>query len=138
MKSIKRGRGPSMMEGMSGIFVAVFGVIWTLAALSMGAPFFFVLFGVVFVVMAIVRTIYSFKNATSEDRYSLYEIVDESEESDPFNERYGRTAEGMPDELVYGSIEDSKSAERIYCPYCGAALQDDFEFCMKCGSKLPD
>ena len=35
MKSIKPGRGPSMMGGVMGIVVAVFGVIWTAAAISM-------------------------------------------------------------------------------------------------------
>ena len=50
MKSIKRGRGPSMMNGLGSLFVSVFGVIWTIAAASMGAPWFFPLFGICFVV----------------------------------------------------------------------------------------
>jgi hypothetical protein len=42
MKSIKPGRGP-LLEGMIGnIFSAVFGVIWTLGAASIGAPPFFI------------------------------------------------------------------------------------------------
>ena len=48
MKSIKPGRGPSAMGAMGSIVAAVFGLIWTGAAVSMGAPIFFPLFGVVF------------------------------------------------------------------------------------------
>lgn len=68
MRSIKRGRGPSMMGGISSIFVAIFGVIWTLFASQTGS-ILFMLFGVVFVVQAIVQAVYNFKNAT--DRKSV-------------------------------------------------------------------
>ena len=51
MKHIKRGRGPSAMGAMGSLFAAVFGVIWTIAAVSMGAPWFFALFGVLFVAL---------------------------------------------------------------------------------------
>ena len=41
MYSLKPGRGPSLMGAVGGIVVAIFGVIWTFAAMSMGArPFF--------------------------------------------------------------------------------------------------
>ena len=76
MKSIKPGRGPSAMGAMGSIVAAVFGLIWTGAAVSMGAPIFFPLFGVVFVIMGIVQAVYNFKNATSENRYSEFDIVD--------------------------------------------------------------
>ena len=38
MKSIKPGRGPSMMGAVGAAFAVVFGIIWTMAAASMGAP----------------------------------------------------------------------------------------------------
>lgn len=41
MKSIKPGRGPSAMGAAGSIIAAVFGLIWTGAAVSMGAPIFF-------------------------------------------------------------------------------------------------
>ena len=70
MKSIKPGRGPSMMSGVASIGAAIFGLIWTIAAASMGAgPF--ALFGLVFIGMAIASGVYNFKNATSENRYSF-------------------------------------------------------------------
>ena len=57
MKSIKPGRGPSMMGGFMGIVVALFGVFWTIIAVSMGAGLMGI-FGIIFVVVAIVQAVY--------------------------------------------------------------------------------
>lgn len=128
MKSIKPGRGPSMMSGVMCIFVGVFGVIWTIAAVSMGAGPIFALFGLVFIGFAVVNAIYNFKNATNKDRYSIYDITESHEEGDPFDKYYKEN-----------NINDSESGneESNFCPYCGAKAQKDFEFCNKCGKKLP-
>ena len=83
MKSIKPGRGPSMMNAVGSLIGIVFGIIWTCAAASMGAPGFFPLFGLVFIGIGVVNAIYSFKNATGDNRYSAYDIVDEDEEPAP-------------------------------------------------------
>ena len=122
MKSVKRGRGPSFRGGVGSIFVAVFGIIWTVAAAAMtqGAGIFgviFPLFGLVFIGFAVFNALYEFKNATSKNRYSEFDIVDENEESDPLNDRFGGEAE--------------------FCPYCGVKINEEFEFCPKCGKKLP-
>ena len=122
MKSVKRGRGPSFRGGVGGIFAAVFGVIWIIAASSMtrGAGIIgviFPLFGVAFVAFAIFNALYDFKNATSQNRYSEYDIVDDNEETDPLNEKFG--------------------GENKFCPYCGTKTDEEFEYCPKCGRKLP-
>ena len=52
MKSIKPGRGPSMMSGISCILVALFGIGWTVIAAAT-APFM-TFFGLIFVAMAVV------------------------------------------------------------------------------------
>ena len=127
MKSIKPGRGPSMMGGISSVFAVIFGIIWTFAAASMGAPFFFPLFGVVFIIMGIVQAVYNFKNATSKNRYSSFDIVDSSEEADPWNERFASSESPQP----------PRGGEFRFCPYCGEKLGEGFEFCPKCGKKLP-
>ena len=82
MKSIKRGRGPSMMQGAGSIFAAVFGVLWTVMAVSMGAPVIFALFGVCFIGIAVVQAVYNFKNASGGERFSEFDIVDSREEGD--------------------------------------------------------
>lgn len=127
MKSIKPGRGPSMMSGVSSILAGVFGIIWTFAAASMGGGLF-ALFGVVFIIIAILSAVYNFKNATSENRYSSFDIVDCEAEPDPLNERFGSANHE-------NSNENNNTS--FFCPYCGTPVESDFEFCKKCGKKLP-
>lgn len=127
MKSVKPGRGPSFMGGIVSLFGVVFGVIWTIGAAAIGAPAFFCLFGVAFVCMGIGNAVYQFKNATGEQRYSVYDIVDSSEEPDPWDRRFG--AEDPDTDLSDG--------EFAYCPYCGAKLREEFAFCGKCGREVP-
>lgn len=130
MKSVKPGRGPSMMSGVVGIFMVIVGFAWTFGAMSMGAPVFFWIFGLAWTGIAIVNMIYSFKNATGKNRYSSYDIVDAREEPDPLNQRFG-----MQD---YESDREKMTiSENEFCPFCGAKVYDSFEFCNKCGKKLP-
>ena len=88
MKSIKPGRGPSLMGGVMSILIGLFGVGWTIAAAANGGAIF-ALFGIIFIVAAIMQAVYHFKNATSKNRYSDFDITDSGEETDPFNERFG-------------------------------------------------
>lgn len=125
MKSIKPGRGPSMMGGVMGIFMIGFGILWTVFAAQAGG--FFALFGVLWTGIAIVQTVYNFKNATGKNRYSAYDITDGHEEPDPFNERFSR-----PQEPSYDA--EAKSG---FCPYCGTRVEDGYLYCNRCGKKLP-
>lgn len=126
MKSIKPGRGPSMLSGIVGIFMIGFGVVWTAFASQVSG--IVALFGVIWTGIAVVTTVYNFKNATGKNRYSAYDITDEHEEPDPLNERFG----------VPSSTETPKDeVENKFCPYCGNPLSEDFEYCNKCGKKLP-
>ena len=129
MKSIKSGRGPSMMSGISCIGGAIFGVVWTILASSMGVGFM-AFFGVIFIAFAIAGAIYNFKNATSENRYSVYDITDGEEEPDLLNLKYGRQNNSTKNHTF-------ASGENKFCPYCGNEVKGDFEFCNKCGKKLP-
>ena len=114
------------MGGIGALVAAIFGIIWTIAVFSMGAPFFFCLFGVVFVLAGVGSAIYSFKNATGENRYSAFDVVDHNEEPDPLNARYGSGY----------SVEHSSGIHDSFCPYCGQPVQGDHKFCKKCGKKL--
>lgn len=129
MKSIKPGRGPSMMGGIISVAVGLFGVFWTILAVSGGAGIM-ATFGIIFVVIAVVQAIYNFKNATGENRYSEFDITDENEESDPWNERFEKKTN--PPRAQGGSNSRSN-----YCPYCGEKAVNDFAFCKNCGRKLP-
>ena len=126
MKSVKPGRGPSMMNGIGSILAGLFGLVWTLLTLRAGVPFMS-LFGVIFIIMAIVQAVYNFRNATGKDRYSAFDITDSGEESDPLNERFGQKAE-----------PGSGHPAARYCPYCGAPVEEQaYRFCPVCGEKLP-
>lgn len=111
-----------MMGGVMGIFVALFGVYWTILASRVGGPF--MLFGVFFVIVAIVQTVYNFKNATGKNRYSQYDITDETEETDPLNEKFG-------------NVKKEQRPDSEFCPYCGTVVAGDYTYCNKCGKRLP-
>ena len=132
MKSIKPGRGPSMKAGVIGIAVAIFGVIWTCVSVSMGAGPLFAMFGVVFIAIAVFDVVYNFRNATGENRYSVYDITEDGEEIDPLNERFGtKNSEESP------QTEQRNGKKSRFCPYCGAELASDFVYCNSCGKKIP-
>ncbi len=123
MRSIKPGRGPSLMGGVMSILIGLFGVGWTIAAASTGGGVF-ALFGVIFVAIAVVQAVYNFKNASGKNRYSAYDITESGEEPDPLNERFGPAPE-------------AGAGPTRFCPYCGTPVGEDFEFCNHCGKKLP-
>ena len=113
-----------MQGGIVGIFMIGFGIVWTVIAAQ--ANGLFALFGVLWTGIAVVNTVYNFKNATAKNRYSQYDITDSTEEPDPWNQRYGAPSQPV-----------SAARENRFCPYCGTAVEDDFAFCNNCGKKLP-
>lgn len=129
MKSVKPGRGPSAMGAMGSVIAVIFGIFWTIGAASMGAPPLFPLFGVLFVIMGVVQAVYNFKNATGENRYSSFDIVEDGEEPDPLDHRFGNAPQNAP---------KPDSGKFRFCPYCGTKLGAEFSYCGKCGKKLPD
>ncbi len=132
MKSIKPGRGPSFKGGIVNILMALFGVFWTVIAASAGGGFF-ALFGVIFIIIAIVEAVYNFRNATGENRYSAYDITDHGEETDPLNERFGN-----PDTRVSNTAPTQSTEQKSrFCPYCGTKAEEDYSYCNNCGKKLP-
>lgn len=158
MKSIKPGRGPSMMGAIVCIAIAVFGVLWVIMASditssfsgssSLGGEFvfeegmtldtygspmnsigsIFPLFGVIFVVIAIALAVYNLRNATGKNRYSEFDIVDGDEESDPLNIRFGEETQDRED--------DHDSDAPAFCPYCGNDLEEEHVYCDRCGKKV--
>ena len=127
MKSIKPGRGPSGMGAFSAVCAAIFGVFWCIVAASMGA-FFMIPFGIIFIVICIANAVYNHKNATGKNRYSEFDIVDENEEEDPLNARYGEKRETGANQTYTGG--------KNFCPYCGTKSEGDHKFCGNCGKRL--
>ncbi len=125
MKSIKPGRAPSLLSGVIGIIMVLFGIFWTVMASNFGG--IMMVFGILWTLIALVITIFNFKNGTAKKRYSMYDITDDKEEADPLNERFKEKKDDVAD-----GGNDSK-----YCPYCGAKVEETYEYCNKCGKKLP-
>lgn len=126
MYSIKPGRGPSW-GGAFGSLVAVgFGIFWTIAASSIGASGFLVIFGIVFVLVGLGSAAYHFYNATSDNRISTFDITTPGEESDPFNTR----------SEVVDALESEFEERPSFCSKCGTKLKLAYEFCPKCGKEI--
>lgn len=130
MRSIKPGRGPSAMGAAGSVIVGLFGVFWTISAANMGAPVFMVIFGIVFVGIAIVQGIFHYKNATGANRMSVYDITEN--EPDPFDPYVSQS-----------SRQDHKNDQSIpqsdfnFCPYCGRSIDNElYQYCPKCGNEI--
>ena len=115
------------MGGVMGIAGALLGVLWTVIAIA-GGVWFMAPFGLIFICVAVVQAIYNFKNATGKNRYSEYDITDENEEPDPWNEQFSNRYEGQ---------KTQPQTVAKYCPYCGEKAEKDYKFCSSCGRELP-
>ncbi|GED69357.1 hypothetical protein BRE01_30590 [Brevibacillus reuszeri] len=136
MKSIKPGRGPSAMGAAGSLGMVVFGIFWTIMAFSMtrDAPFplvgtIFPLFGIIFVGIGIFQTIYHYKNATSKERMSLFDITESNEEGDPLNRRFGQQSSGVEQ-------TEETTVQKAFCPYCGERVKAGYQYCPSCGKTL--
>jgi len=122
------------MGGITSVFIAILGVVWINFASSMGAPELFTMFGGVFVLVAIGSAIYNFYNALARNRMSEYDVTDRNEEIDPIANRlgYGHIDKEQPIDRT----ESKRKYEGGFCPFCGAAVNNDFDFCPKCGKDI--
>jgi len=134
MRSIKPGRGPSAMGAMGSAASGLFGIVWTIAAINMGAPIYFALFGVIFVVLAIAQGIYHYKNATGKNRMSLVDITDNNSEPDPLDNfiHNSKSFENQTHEEQYNNVDNLN-----YCPFCGNKIIDAaYNYCTNCGEDI--
>ncbi len=116
----------------------MFGVIWMIGAISMGAPPFFALFGLIFVLIAVAGAAFNFYNATARNRMSTFDITSGNEEPDPLAKVLGYTNEsdesGSTDR-GQGSVGPRKFPGD-YCPFCGAKVNADHDYCPSCGKDI--
>lgn len=117
-----------MGGAVGGLVAAGFGVFGAISATNMGSPCFFVLFGVVFVLVGLGGAIYNFHNAASKNRFSTYNITVQGEEIDPLDPR---TRADRP-----GSEPVECEEKPSFCPYCGTMFKPSFEFCPNCGKDI--
>jgi hypothetical protein len=63
------------MSVIGGIMIVGFGIVWTGMASSMGAPFFFPMFGVIFILAGIAVSLYTFLKAGAyEEAFRRYQM----------------------------------------------------------------
>ncbi|MEO0794594.1 MAG: zinc-ribbon domain-containing protein [Verrucomicrobiota bacterium] len=137
MYQIKPGRGPSLMGGVVGIVVGIGGIAFIGVASNMGAPGFFVFFGVVFVIVAFAQAAYNLFNATSKDRMSAIDITTDAEESDPLSKALGHTRGHKSNEDTQGETKTpGRRFPGNHCPFCGTKVEATFEFCPACGKDI--
>lgn len=96
---------------LGGAVVAlIFGIFWCLTALSMGAGFMLI-FGIPFVGLLAFRLVMVMKHGEEKPKQPP------RQEIDPWKRQ-------------------EKPAGNGFCPYCGSAVEESFEYCPKCGRKL--
>lgn len=109
----ERKAGKAMGIGMS-VFALVFGIVWCITVISMGAGFM-AIFGLLFVGIAAYRLAVMLKLAKSEGR-----------EKEPWERPQAPT----------GTAQTSGTNCK-HCPYCGENVESRFAFCPICGRRLP-
>lgn len=115
MRSIKPGRGPSLIGGILAGFVALAGLGGIITAFSLGAPWFSGLLCIGLTIAALCIAVYHIRNAVSNHRISAFDVVESREEPDPLKQRFG--------------------APR-YCRQCGVSLPGDANFCSGRGVRI--
>lgn len=143
MYSLKPGRGPSLLNGLSGIIfcTVAFGMSFAVCAIGNAftnsipnsapavGPFknvfaCFALVPLLIGVVGLINVIYSFYNATAKNRLSNLDITTHTEEPDPLNPK--PTPPTNP-----------ATSPSTFCTNCGSALQPTWRFCARCGTSTP-
>ena len=128
MKSIKPGRGPSLLSGIATLIGIAVIICFAAMAIKMRQTFFLIIAGFILLVY-ICFTIYHFSNAIKKNRHSILYIEDDRESNS------SPSAEPKePSALLNGKPIDGVAPR--YCPYCGKDTESDFLYCKFCGRKL--
>lgn len=80
----------------------------------------FWILGIAFILIGVVMLLFNADNAFGRNRFSIADIVDTRDEPGPMS--------------MVGKLSDDAFG---YCPYCGLETGEEFEFCRRCGKRLP-
>ncbi|MCH4887493.1 hypothetical protein EZV73_07915 [Acidaminobacter sp. JC074] len=122
MRNMRQDNRSPVVKMLSAAFGIVFAFFWTGTAVRMGAPKFFVLFGVFFIGMSIYQFVTQIKHLTKK-RHKVSESLDDD----------NRQVEALLERDVKSPVE-TKSYN--FCPECGEQLKKKYKRCPACGDKL--
>ena len=128
---IKAGRSVSAIGIIMGIVGIVFVIGWIGMILNLSRPWdneiepgvlFLLVFGVMFLIVVIVITVFYARNTFAKKRPSILDI--EEETGNELN--------------VPGSTENrtTSDGEINFCVYCGGKVNKEFTYCRACGKKI--
>ena len=128
---IKAGRSVSAIGIIMGIVGIVFVIGWIGMILNLSRPWdneiepgvlFLLVFGVMFLIVVIVITVFYARNTFAKKRPSILDI--EEETGNELN--------------VQGSTENrtTSDGEINFCVYCGGKVKKEFTYCPACGKKI--
>ena len=101
------------------VFGLVFSIFWCIMAASMGA-WFMLIFGIPFVGMMGFHLAMSIKMMNAE----------KNKTKEPWEGGQSYTSTYTP------PVSQPTGQRGSFCPYCGGAVEETFEYCPKCGRKL--
>lgn len=105
------GRDLNVVAG--GVFMLLFGLVWTSEASSIGAPPFFSLFGILFMAFAV---------------WMIVSALRPGKKTPP--------AGADPAKPPAAPDLDEHHEYSGYCPYCGSPVEKGHGFCSVCGKRL--
>ena len=101
------------------LFMFFFGIMWVSLTVQTPIPFISV-FGILFIVLAVVLGINMFRNAAvSGGDASASDVVPD-----------------CPWSVVRPPEPEGDGVEALYCPWCGTPVMDEHEFCRRCGKRI--
>ena len=118
----KQRKAGKTMTIASCVYGLIFSIVWCVLAVSMDAGFM-LFFGIPFAGLMAYRLVVCVKLAKSGDSKKNMEPWDRP--ADQASWQQGQTRQVPP------------TGGSGYCPYCGGAVQEGFQFCPGCGRRQP-
>ena len=140
MYSVKPGRGPALMVVIFWVIGGLSMIPVLIAVSSGGSEALRVIFGVWFVLAAIVALAFALHSAFARKRMTLYDIDTRGEEIDPVAAALRRSPDPPPADAGPASGQDPGASDHRHrggsCPFCRGRVEPSFHFCPKCGKPI--
>ena len=141
MKSVKQGRGHSLMAAIASFFMGILGIGFIAATSGQEAQLSYIdgffmdqnpfgnigtlgtVFAVVFTLLCFISAGYNVINAFGKNRFSAFDITTGTEEPDPLNARFGQEKEGTADKEEKNTLQEAQEQGKNTAPPAEAKCQ---------------